>query len=337
MSFEGLSMRHSMQLFIGLIIAGLSFLGIHQPVTSTGETTTQFNGKIAFVELTKNGSQLNTQIYIMNADGSQFHQLTDGDRHPWSPALSPDGKQIAFAAKVDGRYQIFMMDSNGANEKQLTHFVMGQTGASSLDWSHDGKQIIFTHKVNDDRNLLSYELFVMDATGTNEHKIMDQAMESLVSPHWSPDGQQIVFGARGTSSDDPTKPIHKASNAQIYIINTDGSDLHGLSLSDNDALFPAWSFDGKSIIFQSGGQSDSDIGLFRINADGTNLVKLSNSFYTMPTTSPDGKYLAVIFPELKNGITVSNIFVTDRDGANPIKITDTDKQYLMPSWLDFVH
>jgi Tol biopolymer transport system component len=337
-------MKRNIHLLSVLMMIGILFLGIHNPAHSSGEATaeptaetaqaipTELSGKMVFVELVKNGSQIKTQIYSMNADGSNIRQLTIGDRNPWSPALSPDGQQIAFVAKVDQRYQIFLMDGDGTNEKQLTQFVTGQTSASWLDWSPDGKQILFTHKISDDPKNQSYDLNMMNSDGTEQHQIMTQTMENLVTPHWSPDSKQIVFGAHGNSLEGPTKSVDTNTKTHLYIINADGTHLHRLSLSDNEELFPAWSFDGKSIFFQSYGTSANDSGLFRTNYDGSNLTQIIGSSYTMPTSSPDGKYLAVIYPEFKNGKTVSNIYVMNPDGSNPIKLTDTDNQYLILTW-----
>ena len=319
---------------------GLLLLGLHHPVHSTAEVTAEPTaeatsaipadviGKIAFVSETST----DTQLYIMNADGSNVRQLTTKNAFPWSPALSPDGKQIAFAAKVSEHYQIFVMNVDGTNEQQLTQNPTGQSGISGLDWSRDGKQIVFTYKLNDDINIQSYDLYTINVDGSHQQKITAQPMELVFSPHWSPDRSQIVFDTLGYSPDDLTKPIDFSVHSHIYIVNVDGSGLHRLTQAENNEHFPAWSADGKWIAFLSGGASASDNGLFSINPDGTNLTHLIQAYYSMPAWSPDGKYLAATFPELKNGKDVANIYVMNADGSNPIKVTAIDGLYRFPTW-----
>jgi len=332
-------MRRFIGVSVTFMLLGAFFLDLRQPFISrteaaeaTPEATaaipTDLVGKIAFVSETST----DTLIYIMNADGSDLHVVVKGDRVPWSPALSPDGKQIAFSAKVNERYQIFVMNSDGTNEKQLTFNVNGQTGVSGLDWSHDGKRLVYTLKSSDNPSIQSYDIYTMNVDGTEQKEITPQPMESLLSPHWSPDDKQIIFDARGNSPEDASKAIDPTVPAHIYIMNADGSNLHRLSQSSYNELFPAWSPDGKTIVFLSGGASKEVFGLSRMDIDGSNLTQLSKTLYSMPTWSPDGKYLAAVLSEKVNDKWVSNVYVMNADGTNPVKITDTQDLYHLPSW-----
>ena len=82
-------------------------------------------------------------VHVANADGSHDVQLTDPIRIGGSPAWSPDGKQIAFDEfGGEVRQQIFVMDANGYNVRQLTNSPNWSCGHPS--WSPDGKQIAFS-------------------------------------------------------------------------------------------------------------------------------------------------------------------------------------------------
>lgn len=333
-------MRRLLGLSITITVLGAVLLGLHQRVVSRAEATveptaeataalpTDLVGKIAFVSETRTG----TQIFIMNADGSDLHPLTQGDRVPWSPALSPDGSRIAFSAKVNERYQIFVMNSDGTGEKQLTYNVNGQTGVSGLDWSRDGKRIVYTLKLSDNPSIQSYDIYTMNADGTEQKKLTPQPMEALLTPHWSPDGNQIIFQTRGNSPDSPATPVDPTLRTHLYVIGADGSDLHQLTQSTYNELFPAWSPDGQFIVFLSGGASNSEFGLYRIDADGTHPTQISHTLFSQPVWSPDGKYLAATLSEKVNDNWISNIYVMNVDGSNPIKITDTQDLYHLPSW-----
>ncbi len=333
-------MRRLFGLTVSFMILGVLLLGLQQPVASRAEATAEptaeataalpadLVGKIAFVS----ENMLDSQIYIMNADGSDLHAVTKSDRIPWSPALSPDGKQIAFAAKVNERYQIFVMNSDGTNEKQITFNVSGQTGVSGIDWARDGKHLAYTVKLSDNPNNQSYDLYTMKPDGAEQTKITPQPMEALIAPHWSPDGKLIIFNARDDSPTSPATPIDPTARTNVYIINADGSNVHRLTQSTYNELFPAWSPDGQAIVFLSGGSSNSEFGLYRVDADGTHPMQLSHTLFSQPAWSPDGKYIAATLSEQVNDKWISNIYIMNADGSNPVKITDTQDLYHLPTW-----
>jgi Tol biopolymer transport system component len=59
------------------------------------------------------------EVFIMNADGTDPVQLTNNDKEDAFPALSPDGSRIAFSRRVNGQYDLFVMDAAGSNVKPL--------------------------------------------------------------------------------------------------------------------------------------------------------------------------------------------------------------------------
>src|ERR1700752_3279989 len=76
-----------------------------------------FNGKIAF-ESKRDG---NSEVYIMNNDGSGQMNLTNNLAEDIDPTFSPDGTRIAFASARDGNNEIYIMNADGTNQTRLTN------------------------------------------------------------------------------------------------------------------------------------------------------------------------------------------------------------------------
>jgi hypothetical protein len=103
------------------------------------------------------------------------------------PAVSPDGTRIAYFEYTDGVLNLVTIGLDGSDKKHLTHFDDG-TWLQKVDWSPDGKQLVFGIFKNYQQNL-----YVVNADGSNLRAIMQDSWEEL-DAHWSADGR-IYFSA----------------------------------------------------------------------------------------------------------------------------------------------
>lgn len=152
---------------------GNGFVGAHRP------SFLPDGGRVYFHLPTASG----TQIMSVNNQGQDRQVLTGPGMNSW-PAVSPDGKEIAFSSSRDGDFEIYLMGIDGSNVRRLTK----SPGIDNRPtWSPDGKRLAFTS--NRDGN---YEVYVMDADGSNLRRVTNHP-ERDDYPAWHPDGRRLVM------------------------------------------------------------------------------------------------------------------------------------------------
>lgn len=143
----------------------------------------------------------NTEIYIIDANGSAEIRLTDDPGQDLSPAWSPDGSSIAFATDREGNFEIYMM---WLNDGRLQNLTANPALDAQPVWSPDGSKIAFTSGRDGNE-----EIYVMNRTGTELRRLTDHPAADE-QPAWSADGREVLF-----SSD-------RGGTFQIYKVSVDG-------------------------------------------------------------------------------------------------------------------
>ena len=272
------------------------------------------NGKIAF-ESQRDG---NSEIYVMNADGTGEANLTNNPAIDTTPAWSPDGTRIAFASDRDGfpvLLDIFVMNADGTNPINLTNSVNTDLAPA---WSPDGTKIAF-YTFRDAGSGLQSEIYVMNADGSDQRNLT-QHPDIDVHPTWSPDGSKIGFVRQAPFSGD----------AEIYVMDA-STGANQTNLTDNPAAdgFHAWSPDGSKIAFDSS-RDDSFGEVYVMNADGSGVTRLTNNpgGDGDPAWSPDGTKIA--FATSRDGEV--QIYVMNADGSGPEPLTAPPGRNALADW-----
>ncbi len=126
----------------------------------------------------------NSEIYVMNADGSGQRRLTRNAASDFAPAWSPDGRKIAFVSRRDGNCEIYVMNADGSGQRRLTR-----------NPAYDGDACLVARRAEDRLRKSNWHIYVMNADGSGQRRLTHNAARDL-GPAWSPDGRKIAFERR---------------------------------------------------------------------------------------------------------------------------------------------
>jgi Tol biopolymer transport system component len=229
-------------------------------------------------------------VYTMTADGTHRRRLARATSS--TPRWSPDGRRIAYA--YDG---IYVMNADGSGKRRLTRSGVGAIGGGDVDpvWSPDGTRIAFSHGNHDgfdvevvaagggqpralthshDAEVAAWSpgrqiIFTRNAGGTLavvgpdgsglRNVAAAAAYDSVQTGGWSPDGQLIVYAAKGISTVRPSDGLVERLTR------------------DSEQRGPAWSPDGRRISFTRSyyATTKREPGIWIVNRDGTGAHRIA--------------------------------------------------------------
>jgi Tol biopolymer transport system component len=241
--------------------------------------------RIAFARLL--GGPCGARLYKMWPDGTHVRPFSPRVNDPvmesscvGGTSWSPDGKRIAFTKDDLFGSSIWVRSVDRAPPRELSEVSPQSEGRDDRDpaWSPDGKTIVFDHSAPSGHSL---GLWLMDADGSNQHRLLTVsppcagALEA--EPDWSPDGEWIAFAPTCKRSVGGKRRYW----SDIWLIRPDGTGLRRLTdgrASSARYGSPAWSPDGKRIVFTSVvscSRCETVDDIYVMSADGGQQTRLT--------------------------------------------------------------
>lgn len=268
----------------------------------------------------------NKEIFVSNWDGSSAFPVTDHKSITLSPTWSPGGNQLAYTAfTIDPRKgtrnaNLYIYDFRTKKRSLISSRKGINSGAEFLP---DGKSLLMTLSATG-----TPDIYKIGLDGKTEGRITSGPFGAMnVEPAVSPDGKSIAF-----SSDRSGRPM-------IYNMEIDPiKPAKRITIAGRYNSVPSWSPDGTKLVFA--GHDDDHFDIFIMNADGTNMSRLTQrrkkngkwSSNEYPSFSPDGRY--VVFQSNRTG--KSQIYITDVKGSFTVPVTNDNNNYYQPKWSPFL-
>jgi dipeptidyl aminopeptidase/acylaminoacyl peptidase len=297
-------------------------------------------------------------LLVAHADGSEISFLApmSGTNSPLPGSgkevtWSPDGKQLAFISSTPGevaaaasgdpmvitrylykpdagegmtrfndnqRLHIFAVD---VASKQVRQITRGETDEHSIDWSPDGKEILFVsnREANQDE-FFNYDIFALRVADSSIRRLTATEYNEY-EPLWSPDGKRIVYrGTRRGLTDRETT----MEDTHVWVMNADGSERREIgAVIDSRQGAPEWASDGNSVYFTV--QERGSVHVVRLPLSGAKPEYVVNETGTVSGVSvgKDGT-LAYAFASPRD---MGELYVKTGAGAAR-KLTDLNAELL---------
>lgn len=308
--------------------APVSALGLYGqiPTDDSGSSPMDGSGNVRRVTFTTEGSDFDvavhptqaaivyastrhretSDIYLKRIEGSAVTQLTNDPANDVMPAISPDGKTIAFASDRGGSWDIYLMDIDGGQAVQVTDDRYQNLHPS---FSPDGRRLVYSSYGSSSGQ---WELVLIDV----DRPTVKQVIGHGLFPEWSPTADTIVFQRARQ------KGTRWFSVWTVDIEDGEPTNFTEIAASANAAVItPSWDPSGEHVVFCTVLDPGSDeqvrpsqADVWVVRADGSGRSRLTGGRHTnlQPTWAADG---SIFFVSDRAGDGAENVWTVRPDRA----------------------
>ncbi len=252
-------------LALGVLVGGILVFVPTRPPVDGSPSWSPDGERIAFYSQREG----NSEIYVMDADGSNQERLTHDPASDGYPNFSPDGTEIVFDTNRDGNFEIYVMSADGSDPRRLTEDPARDVSAS---WSPDGELIAFMS----DRSG-RFDVWIIEKDGSSPRRLTDFGTNWF--PRWSPDGSRLA--------------LHVGRD--VHLLFLEEAQFARLTIDPNNGMYPTWSPDGRRIAFMSWRAGSTEIYVMKRDGSDQRRVTYTETGDAIdPRWSPEGRRIAFV-------------------------------------------
>ena len=258
-----------------------------------------------------------TNLWLVNADGSDHQPLTSGSGSNRQPRWSPDGTRLAYIATKEGSTQLHVRWMATGREARITNLIKPP---NNIVWSPDGTQIALTIRVSEEsKPLITMPKKPKNAKWAEPAKVIDRLI-------YRSDGQGFL----------------EPAFSHLFIVPADGGTPRQLTSGPFDhSTRPVWLQDGSALIISANRHDDSELEpanselyLVTLSDDSVTPLTSRSGPDSAPVLSPNGEEIAYLgYEDQYKGYQIADLTIADKDGSGIRVISEEfDHGMSSPIW-----